>query len=676
MKNGNTIIESIGDYLPPTVVSSKEVLEGCVNEPRFPLERITGIKERRMAGEKEFALDLAKKAIRACLDRSKYTAKDIDVVICCNISHYDAPDKYSFEPSSAIKLHKEFGFDNALVFDISNACAGVFTGIYLADAYLKSDAAERVMVVSGEYITHLTKTAQKEIVDFKDPRMACLTLGDSGVALILERSGREDVGFHAMEMLTLGDHSGLCIAKATDFTHGGAIMLTESARLADVAVKEGSKQLVRMITENPDKEVDVLLTHQTSKLSIQAGYREVNRILDKQKFSSENTINNLAERGNTSSTSHIIAIMDNIRKGNFQPGQNILFSVNASGVTLGASLYTFDDLPKRLLNGNGHMNGNGHLTDASLNGNGQRAEANSPRRVVIDAIGTIPAGVEVRKSTFDLTDYVAEQCLAGSKLSGDDVDLLIFSGVYRDEFICEPAIAALIAGNIKMRSDNYRNSTNSFALDVMNGALGFLNSIDAGCSAINSGKVQNALILTAEIENNKETLPDQLLGIEETASGVLLRKAQEGEQGFSDIVFEKYTEGIDKWIVSSTWMEGTGTTVIQPELDEKAEDVFIDCIVQTLEKYENIKQLLNDGKITKIIPQQISESFILRLSQAMGLPKDLFVDVTKDRKDLFTSSIAYGMQQLKEEGQGNPGDIALIIGVGSGVQVGCALYHF
>lgn len=676
MKNGNTIIESIGDYLPPTVVSSKEVLEGCVNEPRFPLERITGIKERRMAGVEEFALDLARKAIQACLDRSKYTAKDIDTIICCNISHYDAPRKYSFEPSSAIKLHKEFGFDNAVVFDISNACAGVFTGIYLADAYLKSGSAERVMVVSGEYITHLTKTAQKEIVDFKDPRMACLTLGDSGVALILERSDRDDVGFHAMEMLTLGDHSSLCIAKATDFDHGGAIMLTESARLADVAVKEGSKQLVRMMKENPDKEVDMLLTHQTSKLSIQAGYREVNRLMEKQKFSSENTINNLAERGNTSSTSHIVAIMDNIRKGTFQPGQNILFSVNASGVTLGASLYTFDDLPKRLLNGNGHANGNGHIAKASMNGNGQQSDGRSPKRVVIDSIGTIPAGVDIRKGTFDLTDYVAEQCMKQSNLSGEDVDLLIFSGVYRDEFICEPAIAALIAGNIKMRSDNYRNSTNSFALDVMNGALGFLNSIDAGCSAINSGKVQNALILTAEIENNKETLPDTLLGIEETASGVILRKAKEGEQGFSDIVFEKYTDAIDKWIVSSTWLEGSGTTVLQPELDEKAEDVFIDCILQTLDKHENIKQLLNDGKITKIIPQQISESFILRLSQAMGLSKDLFVDVTKGRKDLFTSSIAYGMQQMKEDGQGKPGDIALIIGVGSGVQVGCALYHF
>jgi len=669
MKKGNTIIESIGDYLPPTVVSSQEVLDGCVNNPRFPLERITGIRERRMAGVDEFALDLATNAIQACLDRSKYDASDIDLVICCNISHYDQPDRYSFEPSSAVKLHKQFGFENAVVFDISNACAGVFTGIYLADAYLKAGSAARVLVVSGEYITHLTKTAQKEIADFKDPRMACLTLGDSGVALILERSDREDIGFHKMEMLTLGDHSGLCIAKETEFKHGGAIMITESAKLASVAVTEGSKQLARMITETPEKEVDILLTHQTSKLSIQAGIREVNRLLDKQKFSSDNTINNLAERGNTSSTSHFIAVMDNIRKGTFEKGQNILFSVNASGVTLGASLYTFDDLPHRLLNGNG----NGQAPQASLNGNGQAKAGDTPLKVVIDSIGLIPEGTEVRKSTFDLTNHAAQSCLAQSGISGNDVDILLFSGVYRDEFICEPAIAALLAGDIKMRSDNYKNSTNSFALDVMNGALGFLNSIDVGCNMINSGKAKNVLVLTSEIENNRETFPERMIGLEETASGVLLRKAGEGEQGFSDIVFEKYPGYIDQLVVTSTWYDGT--TTIEKVQDEKIEDAFIDCILQTIDKHDNIKALLNDGKITKIIPQQISESFILRLSKAMGLSKDLFVDATRDN-DLFTSSIAYGMQQFKDEGHGKAGDIALIIGVGSGVQVGCALYHY
>src|SRR5208282_2172652 len=164
----NTIVSSIGAYLPPRIVHSDEVVRGCVRELKFPLERMTGIRNRRMAGEDEYAIDLAANAIKECLANSPYTPADIDLLICCNISRYDGPSAFSFEPASAIKLKSMMRFDKAIGFDISNACAGIFTGIYVADSFLKSGAADRVMVVSGEYITHLTKTAQKEIQDFLD----------------------------------------------------------------------------------------------------------------------------------------------------------------------------------------------------------------------------------------------------------------------------------------------------------------------------------------------------------------------------------------------------------------------------------------------------------------------------------------------------------------------------
>ena len=223
VKDTNTIIESMGSYLPKKVVSAQEILDGCTNDVNFPLARITGIEEVRVAGVDKFAIDLSIEAIKKCFEHSQYQPEDIDVVICCNISHYDEHWRYAFEPSTAVKLSQNFNFTNAQVFDISNACAGVFTGIYLADAYLKAGTAQRVLVVSGEYITHLTNTAQKEIQNFQDERMACLTLGDSGVALILEKTSDTAVGFHDIQMLTLGDYSDYCIAKTTDSGHGGAI---------------------------------------------------------------------------------------------------------------------------------------------------------------------------------------------------------------------------------------------------------------------------------------------------------------------------------------------------------------------------------------------------------------------------------------------------------------------
>ena len=54
----NTIIESVGVYLPQNEVSTAEVLGGCDQEIRFPLEQFTGIASRRMAGESEFSMKL------------------------------------------------------------------------------------------------------------------------------------------------------------------------------------------------------------------------------------------------------------------------------------------------------------------------------------------------------------------------------------------------------------------------------------------------------------------------------------------------------------------------------------------------------------------------------------------------------------------------------------------
>ncbi len=667
----NTIIESIGAYLPEKVVSAQEILDACTNDVNFPLARITGIQEVRVAGTDKFAVDLSVEAIKKCFSYSQYQPEDIDLVICCNISRYDAHWRYAFEPSTAVKLSQHFNFSNAQIFDISNACAGIFTGIYLADAHLKAGTAQRVLVVSGEYITHLTNTAQKEIENFQDERMACLTLGDSGVALILENTPDTAVGFHDIQMLTLGDYSDYCIAKSTDSGHGGAIMLTQSTKLSAIAIQEGAKLVCDLVQQNEGKEVDTLLTHQTTKLSIYAGIKAVNEMLKKPKFNTDNTVNNLAKRGNTSSTSHIVALFDLIHNQQINSGQKMLFSVNASGLTVGGALYTFDDLPDRMRKH--RQNGNGTTQQAFS----ERENGHSPKqenRIVIDSIGVIPLNENVKKSTFDMAYHAANSCFAQSEIKPEDVDLLLFTGVYRDEFICEPAIAAILAGGIKMRSTNYHTNYHSFALDVLNGSLGFLNAIAVAANVIYADKAENVLILTSEIENNKSTWPSDLLEIEETGSGILVKKSGNKKAGFSDFIFEKYPEYLDAIDVSNTWIKGKAK--LEANINSKIENIFIDCILKTIKKSKKIQDLLDQKQISKIVAQQISSDFLAQLSTRMECPADLFVDITEGRKDLFTSSIPYALNDLMRTESVSEGDIVLIISVGSGVQVGCALYEF
>src|SRR4051812_13503355 len=58
-----TLIESLGVYLPPRSVTTKEVIRGCKRMILFPLEKMTGIHSRRMAGDGEYSIDLARKAV-------------------------------------------------------------------------------------------------------------------------------------------------------------------------------------------------------------------------------------------------------------------------------------------------------------------------------------------------------------------------------------------------------------------------------------------------------------------------------------------------------------------------------------------------------------------------------------------------------------------------------------
>ncbi len=400
-----TVIESIGVYLPLKVVSTKEVLQGCRRPVHFPMEQFTGIHTRRVAGDEEYSIDLAKKATAACLAQSGREVSDIGLLICCNISRFDGPRLFSYEPCTSIKLRHHFGIPNAISFDITNGCAGMFTAIGIVDAFLQVGAIDCGLVVSGEYITHLTQTAQLEIKSFMDPRMACLTLGDAGAALTLERSRDGVSGFHALDLYTLGRYSSYCVALATDREHGGAIMLTDSLRLHAVTIQEAISHAVDILERvgaRPDA-FEHLIMHQTSRKTLSDAAEDINRRYRRRVCHPGNVIYNLAERGNTATTSHIVALHDNITNGRVRSGDNVIFGITGSGLTVGTAIYTLDDLPDRLRNG--HPRPSSLLADDDQSG---WAPHMHERRVRIESVGRLPAGQEALRRNVEMVRIAAE----------------------------------------------------------------------------------------------------------------------------------------------------------------------------------------------------------------------------------------------------------------------------
>jgi 3-oxoacyl-[acyl-carrier-protein] synthase III len=85
---------------------------------------------------------------------------------------------------------------------------------------------------------------------------------------------------------------------------------------------------------------------------------------------------------------------------------------------------------------------------------------------------------------------------------------------------------------------------------------------------------------------------------------------------------------------------------------------------------------LEPGQVDLVFPPQISSQFISHLRGALHLPKAKFVDVAGEGPNLFSSSLPYGLAYAHEQGLVKTGDTGVMIAVGSGLQVGCAIYQF
>ncbi|UCH94439.1 MAG: 3-oxoacyl-ACP synthase [Candidatus Aminicenantes bacterium] len=662
----NTIIESFGVYLPGKVVSTKEVLKGCTNKIWLPLERVTGIKSRRAAGDTEFSIDLARKAIEECLGYSRYKPGDIDMVICCNISRCDAPLRFAFEPGTAVRLKKDFGFDNAVVFDITNACVGMWTGISIVDAFLNLGMIRCGLVVSGEYITSLTQTAQKEVQGGTDPRVGCLTLGDAGAAVILERAPDNTIGLHKIDMYTLGRYSQYCTARATDKEHGGAILMTDTFKLTAINIKHAimHADYARKLIGWPPDAFQHLIMHQVSKISLDGAIRKINKLYNKKICNQENVINNLTERGNTATTSHFVVLKDYILKNRIKTGDKILFCIFGSGLSIGTAFYTLDDLPERMQRKEVSKQKPRHINPVP-----------NPR-FRVESIGTVPKGKDVNGDTLELSKIAAEECFKKSSCDRNDIELLIYAGVYRKDFLCEPAIATLLAGELGINADiKSPDQKKTLAFDVFNGGLGVLNACYVATRMIRAQKLKYAMIIASEIENNAKVLPDQPLGLQETASALILEQSAKDNEsvGFGQFSFDYITDYLEAFTSHLAWKNGKA--YLDFKKDPHIYDYYIKCIPGSVHKFLS-NQGLDISQVKVILPPQISSSFILKLSDQMNVHKDKFVDIARDSKDLFTSSMPYTLQYVREHHLADPGDIGLIICVGTGIQVGCALYYF
>ena len=334
-------IESVGVKLPARRLGTRDLMSRTRHHTRIQLERLTGIHERRVVGPGETSFTLAVGAARDCLSHSGHQASDLDMVINTSITRSKGAASQSFEPPLSLYVKQAIGAARAVNFDVSNACAGMLTGVFLLQDLIARGEIRCGMVVSGEYISHLTWNAAKRIRWLLSKQLASLTLGDAGAAVIVERAPRDAPGIDVIGFTTLAEHSRLCLAFPS--TVGpGAQMYTRSRTLQKVAIQDMPALVAEALSAAglSLSDIDYLIPHQTSARAIRKGTKT---FAERIGATPKHVVVNLEEYGNTSSTTLFVALHKYLEEQRLRKGDRVMLLALASGVEIGMTVFSIDE---------------------------------------------------------------------------------------------------------------------------------------------------------------------------------------------------------------------------------------------------------------------------------------------------------------------------------------------
>jgi len=331
-----TVIKSTGRYLPERVVTNEDLTQWMETSDEWIRQR-TGIEERRWVPEEGGvgASDLGLEASKIALDRAGWTPDAIDLIIFATLS----PD--IFFPGSGCLLQHKLGLKATPALDIRQQCTGFLYGIEIADAYIRSGLARRVLLVGSE--VHSTgldiSTAGRDV---------SVIFGDGAGAVCLEAlESDEPVGVLSSSLHAQGEYAEALMTELPasrrnprlteqGLKEGRHFPAMDGSRIFKLAVKR-LPEVTHAVLEKANltiDDVDMIFPHQAN-LRINQFYQKAMELPDEKMF------NNIQRYGNTTAGTIPICLDEAIEQNLLNKKATVVFSGLGAGVTWGAVVYRF-----------------------------------------------------------------------------------------------------------------------------------------------------------------------------------------------------------------------------------------------------------------------------------------------------------------------------------------------
>lgn len=245
-------LEAFGYTLPEEVVTTSQLeqrLEPLYRRLRLPegrLELMTGIRERRFFASgtrpSDMSIESAQKAIAASGIDARYFGALVHGSVCRDY----------LEPATACRVHHGLGLPGeAMIYDVSNACLGVLTGmIQIANMIELGQIRAGVVVGTEDGRSLVENTVARLNADesltrdsIKDS-IASLTIGSASVAVVLCDEELSQTGNRLSGAVVYCDtsHHELCRSRGLE-----TMMDTDSEQLMRQGIATGVETFRRFL---------------------------------------------------------------------------------------------------------------------------------------------------------------------------------------------------------------------------------------------------------------------------------------------------------------------------------------------------------------------------------------------------------------------------------------------
>ena len=280
-----------------------------------------------------------------------------------------------------------------------------------------------------------------------------------------------------------------------------------------------------------------------------------------------------------------------------------------------------------------------------------------------------------------LADAAAQGCLADAAAAPGDVNMLINAGVYREDNMGEPALAALVQEDIGANPGQPPTQGHgTFSFDLINGACGVISAIQLEAGLLRSGVIRLGAIVTSDVDPNlagPRAVPFQ------PAGGAMLLRWDDAIAGFTDFGSETFPEYQDLFVSGLAWQRrhgpgvpGRGTGQSQMVIDEKPgyQARLADCAEEVTHRF--LRRLgMGLGEIDLLVPAPSAPGFLDPLRERLGVPGDRVAYVAEDLADAYSTGPIAALQAAIRSGRLGEARNTLLLAAGAGITVTVALYR-